>query len=282
MTVDVARWGRRALAACELCEHRCGVDRFRELGVCLLPASARAYRVFLHHGEEPEISPTLAVFVTGCSFRCAYCSDAAFVARPDQGEAIEPAALAARIDDGWRAGARSVSFVGGNPDENLPALLEVVDALEEPIPVVWNSNLFLTPEPLALLAPRVAVFVPDFKFGNDACARAIARADRYGEVLRRNLSYVHGKSRLIVRHLVMPGHVECCTRPVAEFIARELPAATLNVLTQFEPLFATWTLPRGLALRPVAAELAHALHVAAEAGVTSLWSDGSSLEVIGG
>ncbi len=38
-----------------------------------------------------------------------------------------------------------------------------------------------------------------------------------------------------IRHLVMPNHVECCTYPVLEWIARRMPTAPVNVMAQFHP-----------------------------------------------
>ncbi|MFN7976044.1 MAG: radical SAM protein [Acidobacteriota bacterium] len=266
------------LERCELCEHRCAVDRTRELGVCRLPAQARVYRAFLHHGEEPEYSPTFALFLTGCSFRCAYCSEQAEVADPAGGVALDVPALLDRIAAAAREGARSVSFIGGNPDESLVALLPLVSEIRA-LPVVWNSNLYLTAAALGELLPHVRTFVPDYKFGNDACARRIARAGSYTETLQRNLRIVHRTTRVIVRHLVMPGHLECCLEPVCRFVARELPRATCNLMTQYEPLFAAGLgafppLDGDLARRPGRAEIDGAIDAARRAGLDVFWVDG--------
>jgi putative pyruvate formate lyase activating enzyme len=40
---------------------------------------------------------------------------------------------------------------------------------------------------------------------------------------------------LTIRHLVMPGHLECCTYPVLEWIAEEMPQAPVNVMDQYHP-----------------------------------------------
>lgn len=263
----------RLLERCEICEHRCGVDRRVARGVCGLPTEARYYRAFVHHGEEPEISPTVAVFLTGCSFRCAFCSDGAFVERPGAGERLVPRELAALVDR-LSPSARTVSFVGGNPDENMVPLLATVREMRSGLPVVWNSNLYLSPEPLEEVVEAAHVFVADLKFGNDACARELARAPRYLEVLHRNLASVHGRRRLIVRHLLMPGHLACCTLPVIEHVARHLPSATLNVLTQYEPLFAAFALPVAMARRITKDEIDGAVAAARSRGVASLWRDG--------
>lgn len=41
--------------------------------------------------------------------------------------------------------------------------------------------------------------------------------------------------QLIVRHLLMPGHIDCCWRPVAEWLAAELPGVKVNLRSGFWP-----------------------------------------------
>jgi putative pyruvate formate lyase activating enzyme len=44
---------------------------------------------------------------------------------------------------------------------------------------------------------------------------------------------VHSEGkRVLVRHLLMPGHFDCCTRPVLEWLAG-LPGVEVSLLTQY-------------------------------------------------
>jgi putative pyruvate formate lyase activating enzyme len=80
------------------------------------------------------------------------------------------------------------------------------------------------------------VWLPDFKFGPGRCAIALARTPRYWESVTENLLLLRGWGEdFTIRHLVMPGHVECCTRPVLEWVAREMPAAPVNIMDQYRP-----------------------------------------------
>ena len=51
--------------------------------------------------------------------------------------------------------------------------------------------------------------------------------------ITRNIASLRGD--IIVRHLVLPNHVECCTRKVVEFLSKELPNALLNLMDQYYP-----------------------------------------------
>jgi len=33
----------------------------------------------------------------------------------------------------------------------------------------------------------------------------------------------------------MPNHVECCSKPILDFVAKELPKAVMNIMGQFRP-----------------------------------------------
>ena len=50
-----------------------------------------------------------------------------------------------------------------------------------------------------------------------------------------NLLWAARNTRLIVRHLLMPGHLDCCWRPVAAWIAANLPEVEVSLRTGFWP-----------------------------------------------
>ena len=100
-------------------------------------------------------------------------------------------------------------------------------------PVVWKSDFYGTPEAIALLDPWVTTFVADFKFGNDACGQRVAGVPRYVEVVTRNL--LATADRLIVRHLLLPGHFDCCYRPIVGWLAEYLPRVRFSLRDGFLP-----------------------------------------------
>ena len=83
-------------------------------------------------------------------------------------------------------------------------------------PVVWKSDFHGTPEVFELLDGVVDTYVADFKFGNDLCAKRIAAVDDYLRIVTRNLKIAEKQARLIVRHLLLPGHADCCYRPIVQ------------------------------------------------------------------
>jgi putative pyruvate formate lyase activating enzyme len=204
------RMARRAYRRCLLCERRCGVDRTTsERGFCQASCEARVYRHRVECGEEIELIPSQLLYLSGCNLRCLFCIGEADAFDPQRGQALTGRLLADVIAAGRREGARNVQWVGGEPTIHLPAILEAMAECELPLPIVWKSNFFGSVESFALLGGVVDVYVADFKFGNDRCAREIAGVDGYVPIVTRNLMLAARQGRLIVRHLLLPGHFEC-------------------------------------------------------------------------
>jgi putative pyruvate formate lyase activating enzyme len=226
----------RLLARCALCPWDCRVDRLAgELGFCGLGRDAFYTKELLHFGEEAEIRPSHTIFLTGCSLRCVYCMTGDSVVAPRTGHRLVPAEMATRIAERAREGARSLSFVGGNPDQNVLPILEVLNACDTDLPVVWNSNLYGAVELMELLQGVVDIHVADLKYGNDRCARRHSSVPRYWETVTRNLRIAAGDARVLVRHLLLPGHHQCCTVPVLRWLAENLAGVPVNLMAQYRP-----------------------------------------------
>ncbi len=131
--------------------------------------------------------------------------------------------------------ARNVNWVGGEPAPDLAYVLATLLHSNCNIPQVWNSNMYMTEESMRLLDGTMDVFLSDFKFGNDDCAKRLCGVDNYFEVVSRNHLLATKQSEVIVRHLVLPGHLECCTKPILKWLAENLPQADVNVMGQYRP-----------------------------------------------
>jgi putative pyruvate formate lyase activating enzyme len=231
---------KRILRRCIFCEWRCKVDRVdgRRKGACHLDSAARVATFFLHRGEEPPLVDRFGsgtIFFTSCTFRCAFCQNWDISQCPDAGAPVTPGNLSLIIKSLRRDGAANINFVGGEPTPNLHVIMEALNFTSVNVPILWNSNMYLTPEAIQILADVVDIWLPDFKWGNDRCAVKYSRIIRYLEVVSRNHAVAHEKGDMIVRHLVMPGHLECCTKPVLNWIAENCPRALVNVMNQYRP-----------------------------------------------
>ena len=221
---------------CRLCEHHCAVDRSAgERGVCHAGTGARVWRYTVDYAEEAPLAPSLLVYLSGCDLRCAFCISEANAFDPQRGRLLTPEWLDEILQWGQLQGARTLQWLGGEPTIHLPAILAALDGCARQLPVVWKSDFYGTPECWRLLEGVVDTYVPDFKFGNNACARRIAGVERYIEVVTRNLLDTAARAPLLVRHLLLPGHFDCCFRPIVLWLQRFLPQVPLSIRDGYLP-----------------------------------------------
>ncbi len=218
---------------CELCERSCKVNRTKgETGYCEVKES-KISSEFLHMGEERELVPSHTVFFAGCNFGCVFCQNYE-ISQLNQGRDIPTEMLAKKIES---SGGKNVNWVGGDPTPNLPYIMEVLQKMNKSVPQIWNSNMYLSEKCMKLLSQLMDVYLTDFKYGNDDCAKELSDVEDYTFVLRRNHLIAEKTGDLIIRHLVLPGHLECCTKPLLEWIDSNLKDPKLNIMTQYRPVW---------------------------------------------
>jgi len=232
---------RHHLEDCLLCPFRCGAVRSTGQGVCRVSSVSYIAREMLHLGEETPLRPAHAIFFSGCTATCRFCVAASFAFRPTYGVPSTPAQLAQRIRLRQEQGARSICFIGGDPVPHIPFILETLAVLgpDRRVPVVFNSNFYMSPQALELLAPAVDIYLPDLKFGPgsglESCGERLGGMPNYWAVVTGCIQEVWARgARVMVRHLLMPGHWSCCTEPVLHWLA-ERPGLEVSLLDQYVP-----------------------------------------------
>ncbi|MDD5747860.1 MAG: radical SAM protein [Actinomycetota bacterium] len=230
---------RRMLSKCRFCERRCKANRIDgKTGYCGVGSESHYTSDFLHMGEEPELVPSHTIFFSGCTFRCVYCQNWDIAMNPQSGWVAEPETLSAVLIEGLSQGSKNANFVGGNPDPNLHTILETIRLLGEPgmyLPIVWNSNMYTSLEAMRILNGVVDIYLGDFRYGNDNCARALSDVDNYFSVVPRNFRIAYETAEVMLRHLVIPGHLECCTKLIMEWVKENIPGVYFNLMFQYRP-----------------------------------------------
>ncbi|HDJ96509.1 MAG TPA: radical SAM protein [Candidatus Aenigmarchaeota archaeon] len=227
------------LKSCELCERRCKVNRLKgELGECKVGKVCLISSDFMHLGEEFFIVPSHTIFFMGCDLHCIFCQNWTISQWFESGHPVTPATLAKRIDAMKKRGCRNVNLVGGEPTPNLYWILRTLKLVKVNQAVVWNSNFYMSDKTMEILDGTVDVYLSDFKYGNDECALHLSKVPNYFEVVSRNHRIAVKQAELLVRHLVLPNHLECCTIPVFDWIAKYIKKkCVVNVMDQYRPEF---------------------------------------------
>lgn len=223
----------RIFKKCCFCERRCGVDRTRKSGNCGVMESSVSSE-FLHIGEEHVLVPSHTIFFSGCTFHCVFCQNWD-ISQVNTGFYVKPEDLVDIIHERKMQGAKNVNWVGGDPTPNLLYILKVLKLLSDNTPQVWNSNMYCSTETMTLLNGVIDLYLTDFKYGNNTCAKQLSKVDNYLEIVKRNHKIALENGVMIIRHLVMPNHIECCSKPIMDWVACNLLNAVVNIMAQYRP-----------------------------------------------
>lgn len=250
------------LKNCRFCERRCGVNRYEKFGFCRCSSLSYYSSEFLHFGEEPELIPSHTIFFNRCTFACVFCQNYDIVYSDDY--IFDAREMARIVDIRRKHGSRNVNLVGGNPDQHSHKIIEMLIYVESNVPIVWNSNMYHSDELAEVIEDVVDVWLGDFKYGNDKCALKYSKAPNYWEVVTRNFLRAKDNGELLIRHLVMPNHVNCCTEKVVEWVSKNLGSdVRFNLMFQYYPTYKAFQYPE-IARRLNDEEMKNSLFVAAK------------------
>lgn len=233
---------KEIMKKCHLCERKCGVDRFKEKGkFCKVGYKSLISSEFLHYGEEDFLVPSHTIFFMGCTLSCQYCQNWSISHWFEEGIYIKPTDLVKIIKSRKEEGSKNVNFVGGEPTLNLLYILEVLKELQNMkinIPIIWNSNMYMSEETMEILDGIVDIYLSDFKYGNDKCALRLSKVPKYFEVVSRNHKIAAKQAEICIRHLILPNHVKCCSFPILKWISSNLDRkVVVNIMNQYRPQF---------------------------------------------
>ena len=200
---------------------------------------ATIYQQFVHCGEEPELSPAFIVNFSGCSLHCPTCSERIHwetARRVWKGNAADyAAALGPRLR---QANIRSFEWIGGEPTLYLPFVLDATALLKQHIPGIpfyLNTNGYYNHARNPEIISCMDGFVFDLKASPGCAEKIVGKSNNYYETVCNNiLEACASPCEVIVRHLVMPGHVECCTVPCVRWLRENAPRARINIMTTFQ------------------------------------------------
>jgi putative pyruvate formate lyase activating enzyme len=225
------------------------------VGFCKQDGQLRVAYVGPHFGEEPILTGTRGsgtVFFTGCSLRCSFCQNYQ-ISSESLGEYLEMEGLFTKVEAMIiREHVHNINFV--TPDHFFPHVFELVTLLRRKSyapPIVFNLSGYQC-VPLLKSAERyVDIYLPDFKYADRDLAKTLSKCRNYPDVALAALSEMISqkgfldsfdtgdslaKKGVLVRHLILPGHVknslDALTTLFVEFGA-ELP---LSLMSQYVPV----------------------------------------------
>lgn len=250
------------LEKCELCPRRCGVNRLKgEKGFCRLGDKIIVAHYGPHHGEEPPISGTSGsgtIFFSYCNLRCLFCQNYQ-ISQDGMGEEISLDGLVEMFLNLQGQGCHNINLV--SPTPYIPYIaMAIMEARKRNlfIPVVYNTNAYESAEALKAMDGIVDIYLPDFKYWNDAVAAklsatpkgkpyAVFAKEAIFEMKRQVGDLVVedkiAKKGLLIRHLVLPGGL-AGSQEIFHWIEVNLGVEThISLMSQYYPVHKAFTVP---------------------------------------
>ncbi|MHB8064478.1 MAG: radical SAM protein [Ruminiclostridium sp.] len=252
---------------CNQCPRQCSVSRESELGnrengfgFCGVPQQPKVAKAFLHMWEEPCISGTMgsgAVFFSGCNLKCIYCQNYD-ISQNNYGKVISIERLQELFVELINQGAHNINLV--NPSHYTSAIRQALHALKQQnklkVPVVYNTNSYETIAAIKSLERLVDVYLPDIKYFSEKTSLKYSSAENYPEISKKAVIEMYNqvgspvldetgliKSGLIIRHLILPGHVKESIN-VLNWISENLPKSVyISLMSQYTPYYAAHKYP---------------------------------------
>lgn len=256
----------RILLSCELCPHKCRVNRIAgEQGKCRSTAQVMVSSYNAHFGEEPPLSGVQGsgtIFFTNCTLHCRFCQNYP-ISQLGNGNQVTISELAAMMMDLQKRGCHNINLV--TPTHFVPQIIAALAQAREQglsIPIVYNTSGYEAVNTLKLLENIVDIYLPDAKYTDDLIARKYSSAHNYFAVLKDALKEMHrqvgdlkvdrhgiAQSGLIIRHLILPDNL-AGTDKVLPWIAENISKNTyISLMSQYFPAYKAMnepTLSRGI------------------------------------
>ncbi len=240
-----------ALAHCELCPKKCGVNRLAgERGFCTCGADCVIAHYGPHFGEEPPISGTRGsgtVFFSPCNLRCVFCQNYQ-ISHRTSGERATIAQLVDIFIDLEARGCHNINLV--SPTPYAPQIAAAIRRAKErgvTLPFLYNTNAYESRETIRTLDGLIDIYLPDLKYAGSAVASLLSAAPGYPKAAMEAITEMksqvgdlvveRGVARrgLLIRHLVLPGGL-AGTRRLIPWIKKALgPKTALSLMSQYYP-----------------------------------------------
>ena len=216
---------KNVLNCCTLCPRECKVNRNKgEIGLCGMDYKIKVARIAPHYFEEPPISGDKgsgAIFFSGCNLKCIFCQNYN-ISTNNFGKEISVNSLASKMVKLQKDGVHNINLV--TPTHFIPQIKDSIKQAKKmglSIPIVYNTSSYEKKESLKMLDGLIDIYLPDLKYYDDMLAIRYSKAPNYFntaidaiEEMYRQVGPVQldsngiMKKGIIVRHLLLPGHIE--------------------------------------------------------------------------
>lgn len=237
---------------CHLCPRNCGVNRYLHSGVCGASNQMKIARFSLHEWEEPCLSGTNGsgtIFFTYCNLQCIFCQNYK-ISSEHVGKEIsiqEFSDICLKLQE---MGAHNINLV--TPTHYVPLIVEGIKLAKKNgliLPIVYNTSGYENVETIRMLDGIIDIYLPDFKYFDDAIAKSYSNVSNYTSYAKKSLEEMVRQVGLpqydengillkgvIVRHLCLPGLKEDSKNILKYLYDTYKNQIIISIMNQYTPV----------------------------------------------
>ena len=240
------------LNKCNICPRECNVNRNNnELGFCKCKNEIKIANYSLHMWEEPCISGdngSGTIFFSYCNLKCIYCQNYE-ISKYHKGKIVTKDELINIMLKLQNMGALNINLV--TPTHYITLLKDIIIEAKNKglnIPIVYNTASYEKVDSLKELEGLIDIYLPDLKYYDNELAIKYSKANNYFEYAKSAIKemyrqvgepkIVNGimKKGMIVRHLVLPGHIEDSKKIIKYLYDTYEDNIYISIMNQFTPV----------------------------------------------
>lgn len=242
---------KEELNSCTLCPRECKVNRNnKELGFCRASNKIKIGGYHLHIWEEPILSSDKGsgtIFFSYCNLGCIYCQNYQ-ISHICKGEEISVERFNNICLELQNMGANNINLV--TPTHYIPLIKEGLILAKKQgltIPIVYNTSGYEKVSSLKSLEGLIDIYLPDFKYYDNNLGK-YSNVSNYYDIATKAIEEMYrqvGKPKynnellikgLIVRHLVLPGHIEDSKKIIKYLYTKYHDNIILSIMNQYTPI----------------------------------------------
>lgn len=243
----------KELYNCKLCPRKCGVNRYKNKGVCGASNKLRIALASKHFFEEPCISGKKGsgtIFFSYCNLKCIYCQN--YKISEGYGKDISIKRFVEICLELQEQGVNNINLV--TPTHYIPHIVRGIKKAKEKgltIPIVYNTSGYENTESLKKLSGIVDIYLTDFKYYDNKLGLKYSNVKDYFEITSKAIDEMIKqcpktviekgllKQGVIIRILLLPNHLDDAMKILKYLYNKYNDKIYISIMNQYTPVRVT-------------------------------------------
>ena len=240
------------LKKCNLCPRNCNINRYLIKGACGADYKLKVAHYSLHMWEEPIVSGengSGTVFFSNCNLKCIFRQNH-IISSEGLGKETSKERLADIFLTLQNKNAHNIDLV--TPTHYVPQIIDSIKIAKNnglKIPIVYNTSSYENIETIKMLNGYIDVYLADLKYYDNTLSEKYSKCIDYFKYASKAIDQMYNqvgkpvivnnliKKGLIIRVLVLPGHVDDAKKIISYIYNKYGDNVFISIMNQYTPIF---------------------------------------------